>query len=261
MRLALSAVFLGEQQEMVLRWRKYLEEHMHRPVEFVQRRTYRELVDMMSQGTLDGGWVCGAPYVRFKSVQRLLAVPVWKGKPLYRSYLIVPARDTTTRSIADLRNRIFAYSDPESNSGHYVVLGDIVNLGGNPDTFFKKTIYTYAHRKSVEAVANGLVDGARVDGYIYDQLNRFNPELIAKTRLVDKSAEFGFPPMVTRANLPETEFIALRDTLLNMQNNTEGRALLNAMGLDSFTAGDDQLFDGVAKLIRKVQSARAKYAE
>ena len=255
MQLALSAVILGEQQDMVVRWRKYLEAHLQRPVVFVQRRTYRELIDMLKEEKLDGGWVCSAPYTRYKSLQRLLAVPVWQGEPFYQSYLIVPKRDTVTRSIVDLRGKIFAYSDPESNSGYLVPQGDIVRLGADPKTFFSKTMFTYAHRKSVEAVAAGLVDGARVDGYIYDQLKKFYPDMVAKTRLVEKSDKFGFPPIVARADLPEADFNKLRDTLLNMQNDEEGRTLLGAMGLDKFIAGDDKLFDGVVALIKELEKA------
>lgn len=255
LRLALSAVFLGEQQDMVVRWKKYLEAHLHRNVVFVQRRSYHELIELFEQDKLEGGWVCSAPYVRHQSVQRLLAIPVWQGEPLYQSYLIVPKRDIATRSMADLRGKTFAYSDPDSNSGYYVPQGDIVRLGADPKTFFSKTLFTYSHRKSVEAVAAALVDGARVDGYIYDQLKKFYPGLIEQTRLVDKSEKFGFPPMVARATLPEAEFKLLRDTLLNMTNDEEGRALLSAMGLDKFIAGDDHLFDGVAALIRSVEDA------
>ncbi len=257
-QLALSAVFLGEQQDMVMRWQKYLEAHLHRPVAFVQRRSYRELIELFEHDRLDGGWVCSSPYVRHKSLQRLLAVPVWQGEPLYQSYLIVPKRDISTRSMADLRGKIFAYSDPDSNSGYYVPQSDILHLGADPKTFFSKTLFTYSHRKSVEAVADGLVDGARVDGYIYDQLKKFYPEMIEKTRLVDKSDKYGFPPMVTRANLPEADFKLLRDTLLNMHNDAEGRALLAAMGLDKFITGDDHLFDGVAALIKYVEQAGVK---
>lgn len=261
MQLALSAVILGEQQAMVVRWQKYLEDHLQRPVEFVQRRSYRELDEMLEQGSLDAGWVCGAPYVRHKSSQRLLAVPVWHGEPFYRSYLIVPKRDAGTRSMADLRGKIFAYSDPDSNSGHLVPEGDIVRLGADPKTFFKKTIYTYAHSKSVEAVADGLVDGARVDGYVYEQLGKFYPDLVARTRVVDKSDKYGFPPMVTRANLPEADFKKLQNTLLNMQNDAEGRVLLAAMGIDKFIAGNDKLFDGIVALIREVDKAGGKRAK
>ena len=259
--LALSAVFPGEQQGMVVRWQKYLEARLQRPVQFVQRRTYLELVEMFKQDTLDGGWVCSAPFLRYKSAQRLLAMPVWQGEPLYQSYLIVPREDTSTRSMADLRGKIFAYSDSESNSGYFVPQDDILKLKSDPKTFFRKTMFTYSHRKSVEAVAAGLVDGARVDGYIYDELKKAFPQLIAQTRLVEKSESYAFPPIVTRANFPEDDFLKLRDVLLNMHEDTEGRMLLEAMGLDKFIAGDESLFDGVAALLKRVENLEGNRAK
>ncbi len=261
MQLGLSAVIIGEQQAMIQRWKRYLEEHLQRPVVFVQRRTYQETMELFRDEKIDAGWICGGPHVRYKSLQRLLAVGVWKGKPLYQSYLIVPKRDSTTRSIADLRGKIFGYSDPQSNSGHNVPVGEILRLGADPETFFSKTIYTYSHRKLVEAIAAGLMDGARVDGYIYDQMNTYFPTLIAQTRLVQTSDDFGFPPIVARAHLPEADFRKLRDTLLNMHKNEEGRALLALMGLDRFIAGDEHLYEGIAALLQDISKAGIQHAE
>jgi phosphonate transport system substrate-binding protein len=257
-QLALSAVFLGEQQESVLRWKKYLEKHLERSVNFVQRRSYREITDAMLEDKIDAGWVCGRPYVLNKSYQRLLAVPVWKGRPVYQSYLIVPTEDTTTQSIADLRGKIFAYSDPESNSGQLVPTAHILRRGGNPKTYFRKTMTTYSHRKNIEAVAAGLVNGSNVDGYIYDQLVKTVPELAAKTRIVEKSDDYGFPPMVTRWNLSDKDFKKLQSTLVGMKNDEEGRKLLSEMGLDGFIPGNDKLFDGIVSLIKEVEAGEKK---
>jgi len=255
MRLGLSAVIIGEQQEMIQRWRRYLEAHLHRPVEFVQRRTYQETMELFRDGNIDAGWICGGPHVGYPAWQRLLVVGVWKGKPRYQSYLIVPAGDTTTRSIADLRGKIFGYSDPQSNSGHNVPVAELLHMGENPKRFFGKTLYTYSHRKLVEGVAAGVFNGARVDGYIYEEMRRYFPALVAQTRLVSKSEDFGFPPIVARRNLPKADFVALQTTLLNMQNDEEGRALLGLMGLDGFIAGDERLFEGVAAVLNDIKKA------
>lgn len=255
MQLGLSAVIIGEQQGMIQRWRSYLEAHLHRPVQFVQRRTYQETMQLFHDEKIDAGWICGGPHVAYPSWQRLLAVGVWKGKPLYQSYLIVPAGDTTTRSIADLRGKVFGYSDPQSNSGHNVPVAELLRLGENPEHFFGKTIYTYSHRKLVEGVASGLLNGARVDGYIYEEMRRYFPEWVAQTRLVNKSADYGFPPIVARRNLAQADFVALQTTLLNMQNDEEGRALLELMGLDGFIKGDEHLFDGVAAVLKEINRA------
>lgn len=256
-RLALSSVFPGKRQDIVKQWQAYLEARLHRPVVFVQRRTYRELTDLFTQDQLDAGWVCGAPYLLHKPIQRLLAVGEWHGKPLYQSYLIVRKKDNVTQSIADLRNKIFAYSDPESNSGFFVPQSELIGLGFDPDRFFSKTMFTYDHSKSIEAVNAGLVDGARVDGYIYERLLLANPGLANKTRIVNKSADYGFPPIVTRANLPQKDFKLLQDTLLGMKDDKEGKVLLSEMGLDGFVAGNDRLFDGIASLL-KIYSASKK---
>ncbi|MFM2407352.1 MAG: hypothetical protein RL358_94 [Pseudomonadota bacterium] len=253
LHLALSTVMLGEQQEMLMRWQHYLETHLQRPVVFVQRRTYREMIDGLASGALDAGWICSVPHLRYPNAQRLLAVGVWQGQPLYQSYLIVPNSDTTTHSLADLHGKSFAYSDPESNSGHLIPDTDVLHLGGDPKTFFSKTLFTYSHRKSVMAVADGLVQGANVDSYIYRQLARFQPDLIARTRLVSQSAPFGFPPFVASIKLPDAQLRQLRAVLLGMNGDEEGRALLGYMGLDQFIAGDEQLFDGVAALMKEVE--------
>ncbi len=254
LHLALSAVMLGEQQEVVARWQKYLEVHLQRPVVFMQRRSYREMIDGLADGKLDAGWICSVPHLRYPQAQRLLAVGVWQGQPLYRSYLIVPNSDVTTQSLADLRGKSFAYSDPESNSGHVFAESEILALGEEPKTFFNKMLFTYSHKKSIAAVANGLVQGASVDGYVYAQMARFYPAVIARTRVVSQSPSFGFPPFVSSAHLPAQDAQKLRAVLLGMDGDIEGRALLGYMGLDKFIAGDEKLFDGVAALMKKVES-------
>lgn len=261
MQLGLSSVMIGEQQDMILRWKNYLEAHLKRPIVFVQRKSYQETMDMFRDDRLDAGWICSAPHISYRSLQRLLAVPVWKGRPIYQSYLIVPQSDTSTRSIADLHGKIFGFSDPLSNTGHNVPLAQIRRLHADPEKFFAKTMYTYSHRKLVEAVAVGLLDGANVDGYIYEQMQHYFPELTKQTRLVQKSADFGFPPVVARIDLPADDFKSLQQTLLNMQNDMEGRALLAMMGLDRFIAGDDRLYDGVYKLLRELDLPMDKHVQ
>src|SRR5512143_480590 len=105
LRIGLTPVFLDDQVAFLNDWRAYLEARVRQPVRFIQRGSYREIVDQLRQGVLDFAWVCGFPFARHRRELRLLAVPVFDGKPLYRSYLIVPAADAMTRSILDLRGK------------------------------------------------------------------------------------------------------------------------------------------------------------
>lgn len=255
LRIGLTPVFLDDQVAFVNLWRNYLERQLGRRVAFVQRGSYREVVDQLRQGQLDFAWLCGYPYVRHRDRMKLLAVPLYGGKPLYRSYLIVPTHDTTTRSILDLRGKVFAYSDPDSNSGYLFTQYSLRRLDEKPATFFGKTFFTWAHRKVVDAVAVGLAQGGAVDGYVWDTLALSHPELTAKTRIAERSPEFGFPPFVARSTVAPAEFTAMQAVLVRMRDDKEGAALLKRLNLDGFEAGSPALFDGVAAMYRTVSNA------
>ena len=252
LRIGLSSVLLEDQTAFVHAWQHYLQNRLKRPVSFVQRANYREIVTLLQNGKLDSAWLCSYPYITNTKDLRLLAVPVYKGEPVYQSYLIVPAADRKTSSIADLKGKLFAFSDPDSNSGYLVPLYQLSLLKQQPNSFFGKAFFTWSHSKVVEAVASELAHGGAVDGYIWDSLVLLRPELTAQTRIVWKSQDFGFPPFVVRKGLAKADADALRSALLAMQNEEEGRKLLALLNLDGFVPGNDKMFDSVAYMVRKL---------
>lgn len=253
LRLGLTPVFLDDQASFLEAWRIYLTERLQRPVVFVQRGSYREIVELLTQDQIEAAWLCGFPFVKNERRLRLLAVPLFQGRPLYRSYLIVPAGDTRTKSLLDLRGKVFAYSDPDSNSGFLYTQHALAQWGERSDRFFARTFFTWAHRKVVEAVAVELAQGGAVDGYVWETLKRFYPQVTARTRVLEQSPEFGFPPFVTRASLPEADFAALRQVLVAMGGDTEGRELLSQLNLEGFVPGERALFDGIAQMASGVE--------
>jgi phosphonate transport system substrate-binding protein len=253
-RIGLTPVFLDDQMTFLNLWRDYLQKRLNRPVVFVQRGSYREVVDLLHQNRLDFAWVCGYPYVRYNRM-KLLAVPIFKGKPLYQSYLIVPATDTQTRSLLDLRGKVFAYSDPDSNSGYLYPQFALHQLQEKPGAFFSKTFFTWSHRKVVEAVAISLAQGGAVDGYVWEALSKSHPELTAKTRVVQKSPEFGFLPFAARTSISRSEYEAMQAVLVGMSDDPEGKDLLRRLDLDGFAVGSPRLFDGIARMVRVINGS------
>ena len=76
---------------------------------------------------------------------------------------------------------MLAYSDPDSNSGFLVPQYEMLRIGVNPITHFRKTFFTYAHRKVVQAVADGVAQGGAVDGYVWETLALRTPALDAES--------------------------------------------------------------------------------
>lgn len=248
LRIGMTPAFLNDQYALLVAWQDYLQRTMKRPVEFVQRDRYRETMDLLQQHKLDFAWVCDYPYVLMGNEVKLLAVPVNQGQPVYRSYLIVPAKDTHTHSIEDLKGAVFAYADPLSNTGYLAPRFDIKQAGHDPATFFRRTFFTWSHRKAIEAVASGLAQGAAVDSYVWNSLAKVNPGLAAKTRVVKQSEAFGFPPFVANRSVSQADFDAMRAALLDMSKNPAGQALLTKLNLDGFIAGSPDLYKRVANM-------------
>lgn len=254
-RIGMTPVFLDDQVGFLAAWRDYLEQAMARPVEFVQRGSYREIVDLLRQDKLHFAWLCGYPYVREQRWMRLLAVPVYQGAPLYRSYLIVPSGDATTATITDLRDRVFAFSDPDSNSGYLYPSYSLSRLQTSPARFFRRTFFTYAHKKVVEAVALQVAHGGAVDGYVWDTLARTHPEMTWRTRVVERSPVFGFPPFVSGPAAGTELHRRMQRTLLAMHEDAAGAEFLRQLNLDGFTAGTPALYAEIQSMLRSMGQA------
>lgn len=247
-RIGLTPVFLDDRVRLLQRWQAVLQQALGRPVDFVQRATYGQVLDILRAGEVHFAWICGYPYVLHRRELRLVAVPLWRGRPLYQSYLIVDAAGDAA-SLADLRGRSFAYADPLSNSGFLVVQHRLRSSGHDPGSYFGRSFFTHAHRHVVEAVADGLAAGGAVDGYVWETLATLQPGLTRRTRVIERSADFGFPPIVAGPHADPAAVAAVGAALRDMPRSAAGREVLAELRLDGFTPGSPALFDGIARMV------------
>jgi len=251
-RIGTTPVFLDDQLNLLRSWRDYFEEQLRCKVSFVQRRSYQEITGLLLTDQIEVAWVCSPPYLMNASHLRLLCVPIYEGEPLYRSYIIVPASDTHTHGMADLRGRVYAFSDPQSNSGCLIPKVELLRAGFTPEQFFLKFFFTYSHRRVVDAVSAGLADGGSVDGYVWETMKKELPGSTDNTRVAWKSPKYGFPPIVARADLPEERFASLQDAFVTMTDNQAGRDLLRKLNLDGFARESPHVFDSVQANLKLV---------
>lgn len=249
-RLGLTPVFLDNDAVILDRLRAALSSAMNREIVLVQRRTYAEVTGLLLERSVDAAWLCGFPFLQHKDALELLAVPVWRGRPLYRSYLIV-GEDAQAKGLNDLRGATHAFSDPDSNSGYLITASELIAMDARPETWFTRTIFTHGHRNVVRAVADGLVDSGSVDGYVWETLATLEPDLTRRTRVISKSEWLGFPPVCARKDAAASEPVtALRAALLGLSRFESGRAALAALQLDEFQAVTPGLYDGIAARMR-----------
>lgn len=256
LRYGTTPVFLDDRLALLGVWRSYLQTKLGRTVTFVQRGSYREIVDLLLTDRLDAAWLCGYPFVMYEPRLRLVATATYRGQPLYQSHLIVPETDASTKDVSHLKGRVFAYSDPLSNSGYLVPRVELMRSGLEPDRFFRRSFFTFGHRKVVEAVRVGLAHGGAVDGYVWDTLHAQHPEETAGLRVAWRSPAHGFPPIVTRAGLPAEDRDALARALISMGNSEPGATLLQRLNIDGFERVSAKQFASIRDLLRVPSKSR-----
>lgn len=224
---------------------------MGRKVELIQRRTYREVNDLLLSGQVDAAFVCTGGYVdlerRARGAVEILAAPVVNGRMTYRSLTIVPV-GSSAQSLADLAGKRFAFTDPLSFTGYLVVAARVRSMGSQPERFFSRTLFTQGHDRSTKAVAGGLVDGAAVDNHVFDELMRQNPALARQVRVIDVSPEYGIPPVVALTSLSVETRSRIRGALLSLETDGEAVPLLRNLHVERFAVPEKSLYDSARVL-------------
>ncbi len=245
-RFGLTPVFLVNDLELLDHLRGYLASRLKVPVELVTRRTYQEITALLVSGQIQSAWICGYPFVAFRSQLDLVATPSWRGRPLYQSYVIVH-RDGQVDDWTGLRGDVHAFSDPDSNSGYLVTTALLAENRTTPDRFFSHHFFTYGHRNVVRAVASRLAQSGSVDGYVWEVMRETEPDLVAQTKVLRRSEWLGFPPVAApRLLAGDPRLAAIRDALTGMKDDPEGQAVLKLLRLDGFVVTEPSLFDTIA---------------
>lgn len=247
LRFGLTPVFRSDDLELLELLQSFLQSALGSPVVLVARRTYQEITSLLVSGQIQAAWICGYPYLQYREELSLVAVPVWRGKPLYQSYLIANEA-SGARSLDDFGGKIHAFSDPDSNSGYLVTAAELAQRGLRPETYFRKTFFTYGHRNVIRAVASGLAHSGSVDGYVWEAVAQAEPDLAAQTKVISKSEWLGFPPIACPKAIESSELITkLRSALTGTDVMGAGAQLLDRLKLDGFAQPTTGLYSSIAQ--------------
>lgn len=166
-----------------------------------------------------------------KCVEPLVTATDKDGNLGYNSVLIVKA-DSPYKSIEDLKGKIVARTEPNSQSGYLVPTVEFVKMQKPVETYFKSPV-SGGHTQSVLGVLNGTYDGAftwttKDDGY--GQIRTMIDKGMLKRdqiRVVWESSLVPPPPVIVRTDLPDDLKAEL--TKLFVELHKEDMALAEAV--------------------------------
>jgi len=224
-----------------------------RPYRLVQRRTYREVNDLLLGGELDLAFLCSGTFAALPpgAPVDVIAAPLVDGRPVYHSVVIVRDQDSY-RTFDDLRGARFAFSDELSNTGHLYPRRLLSRRGEDPATFFGSTFFTGAHDRSILAVYRRLADAAAVHEVVFRSVTGPGTPYHGRLRVIDTSPGFPTPPVVAPTSVPAGTRARIREALLELHETPEGREVLATLGFTRFVPAASADYDPVRAMIPEV---------
>jgi phosphonate transport system substrate-binding protein len=155
----------------------YLEQVLDTPVRLIVTRDYGELADRLSEGSVDLAWIGSANYIStFGMAPALHYIATYRERSqetgelqaFYRA-AILTQDDSDYHALSDLNGARFAFTDPDSTSGHAYPRMMLQQQGIEPEAVFADTYYLGTHRSVIEALVAGSIHaGAVSDGTYYN---------------------------------------------------------------------------------------------
>jgi phosphonate transport system substrate-binding protein len=236
---------------------RYVGERLGLTTQFVDGIPWQVRQQLLDEGVIHSGWICGLPYVlladRYRPRMELLAAPVmagvrYAGRPVYFSDVVV-RHDSPARSFLDLRGSRWGYNEPRSHSGYEVVRFYLSQLGERTG-FFGKAIETGAHQETLRSILEREVDASAIDSTVLETELRHRPSLRMQLRVIGTLGPSPAPPWIVSHRLPRILRLRLRSVMLDMHKDSGGRAILREARMARFARVSDRDYDPIRSMSR-----------
>ncbi len=232
----------------------WLSEQMGVPVTGIVTFDHAAAVEALRNGDADISFMGALPFVLAED--QIGAVPllseVYRGQPSYSGRVFV-RRDSGIETLADLKGRDIAFSDPVSESGYIYPLDLFVRAGlfsgtGDADSFFGQKFFAGGYQQAMQAMANGLVDAAGASQYADLYLT---PDQQAEVKVLAESEQIPSHAIIARPDLDAGLQAKFIKTMLRL-NESENRHLLAYLyGPDGYLPADPSVYEGVRETARR----------
>lgn len=232
-------------------------------VEFLAEAPWQERERLLDAGQVEIGWICGLPYVwkadRGRPELELLVAPVMLGdryqnRPIYFSDVIV-RRESRYDGFEGLRGGRWAYNEPRSQSGYNITRYHLARIGAERG-FFATSIESGSHLRSIEMVLDGTVDASAIDSTVLELARDQDERIKDELRVLASLGPSPIPPLVIHRRVEKSLRVAIRNALLEMHKEEEGRSLLARGRIRRLQQVRDEDYDPIRIMAREANVVR-----
>jgi phosphonate transport system substrate-binding protein len=215
----------------------YLSKRAGVEVELVVLSRYGNIIENFVSNDLDGaffGSFTGALAHRKLGVEALARPEYPDGTSTYHGLIFV-RRDSGIRSGDDMKGKRFAFVDKATTAGYLLPLRYFEDEGiDDYRSWFKETYFTGTHEGAIRDVLQRKADVGAAKNTVFNMLASHEPEISDELMILTRSPDVPENALLVRSDLDDEIKSRLKEALLNMTHDAEGREVLKELGAARF---------------------------
>jgi len=182
-----------------------------------------------------------------------------EGRSTYHGLIFVK-KDSGIKNAADMKGKRFAFVDKATTAGYLLPL-DYFSRNGIKDykRYLKEAYFAGTHEDAIYDVLNGKADIGTAKNTIYEHVAGTDSRIMKELMVLEKSPEVPENGLAVRKDLDASVKKRLKEALLTMHNDPEGRNVLQKFGARRFIETTDKDYEPVIRYVRTIGLDLSKY--
>ncbi len=234
---------------------RYLSEKTGRTIKLKVLPRYGNIIDNFVSSELDGAFFGSFTYSLAHAKLGLVPVARPEGLNGVSTYhgLIFVRKDSGIRSAKDMRGKRFAFVDKATTAGYLLPLEYFAeNRVRNYRSYLKEFYFTGTHEDAIYDVLNRKADVGAAKNTVFDRIASSDDRVRNGLTVLATSPDVPENGLAVRKTLDPALISSLKEALLNMSTDSEGKNILDYFGAHRFIVTKDEDYKPVFDYARHI---------
>lgn len=242
----------------------YLSNQLGVEIKITIMSRYGEVIKRFKSLRLDGAFL--SPYTATMGIIELNLEPLvnpvnLNGESTTQGYIFV-RKDSSIRSIADMRGGTIAFVDPSTLEGYLFPLVFLKQHGvNNINGFFSRSYFTGSHASTIYAVLDGRADIGAAKSTVYKKLVKSDPSIGQELRIIAESLKVPEFTLCIRSEIDQDLRDRISDLLLHMNETPEGQKVLKQFQAQRFNKSNKDDFTIIERMAQEALGTLTVHGE
>ncbi len=216
---------------------------------------YGNIIDNFKSGGMDGAFFGSFTYAlaHAKLGVEVLARPVALDNTSTYHGLIFVRKDSGIKSFRQMKGKRFAYVDKATTAGYLFPQEYFHHHGiSKCGEYLKECYFTGTHEDAVEDVLNKKADIGAAKNTIFYRLAKSDPRILEELVVLARSLDVPENGIALRKDIDESLRNRLKEALLNMHQEPDGKRVLEQFGAQKFIETTNQDYAAVVRYAKDI---------